>query len=141
MRLTVTVLHNVSPDMFFRYGPDSRLHHAHTFEVEADSVDTAANLVWTLTNVGDANELRQIAPHEAKYADEVTKYRARGNRSLSVSDVLVFHEGERPAGCLVVAGVGHDMLEAIPSYEEGTNGDVVSKSYLAHQEWMDRAKA
>jgi hypothetical protein len=144
VKLWVTVLHNVGADMFFRYDPaTSSLFHAHTFTVVADSVEQAADLAWTLTNVGDADELRQMAPHLSRYADQVTLYRARMNRSLSVGDVLEFHEGERFAGALVVEGVGHRSLTEPPLRQAITVGEV-SDSYRAHQalrEEQDRRDA
>lgn len=135
---SVLVLHNVGRDMFFRFHPKtSTLHHAHEFQVRADSPEAAANLIWTLANVGDAEELQMTAPYLSLYANQVTEYRARRNRSLSVSDVLIIKElgsGEpRLAKILVLAGVGHHMLEAVPDYTDGSNQTAVSKSYEAHQ--------
>lgn len=137
-RFAVTVLHNVSPDTFFRYHPDtSRLYHAHLFQVEADNVEHAANLVWVLTNVGDAQELYAHHPNLSQYADQVTAYRQRMNRSLSMSDVLVVHEVVRDqtvlAGVLVVKALGHEGLEFMPDYVDGDNDSEVSRSYEAHQ--------
>lgn len=137
MKLAVDVLHNVSEDMFFRYNPKtSRLFHAETFIVEADSVDDAANLVWTLTNCDGPDHLRTQWPHLASYAPQVKRYRDRMNRSLSVSDVLVFHEGERLAGVRVVEMIGHSSLDEAPRYERSTAD--VSPSYTAYQNLVRR---
>lgn len=135
MRLTVRVLHNVSQDMFFQYDPKtSQLYHAHDFQVVADNVDKAADLVWALANVDDAEHLHAVHPQFAfLYDDQVTAYRKRMNRSLSVSDVLVFYEGERFAGARVVATVGHDALDTEPAYTGGDNSTEVSTSFEAHQ--------
>jgi hypothetical protein len=133
MNLTVRVLHNVSRDMFFGYHPKtSRLYHAHTFQVSADNVEQAVNLVWVLTNIDDANALARRHPHLSQYGTQVTAYRARRNRSLSVADVLVVHEGARPAGVLAIVSVGHERLEAIPDYADGTNASPYSVAYQAH---------
>ena len=144
MKLTVTVLHNVGQDMFHRFRPDtSSLHHAHTFEVVADSVDDAANLIWNLTNVGDAEELRVMFPHLSEYAGQVTDYRARLNRSLSVADVLVFHEllrDEEPriAGGLAVAAVGFELIELPVDFTDGSNDSAFSESYRAIERYRER---
>lgn len=150
---TVTVLHNVSRDMFFRYHPDtSSLHHAHTFELDEPddtSPESVANLAWHLANVAGPDDL---PPRLEKYAEQVTAYRSRRNRSLSVSDVLVIHvvdagdtEGNGwwckahhdglcyIAGVLVVASVGHEGLEFVPTFEAGSNDTEVSKAYEASQ--------
>lgn len=137
MRFAVVVLHNVSDDMFFRYRPKtSALHHAHTFDVEADNLRQAGELVWILTNVGSADELRLSAPHLSRYAEAVEHYRRRQNRSLSVGDVLLFSEEERPAGALTVAMVGFDRIDGehlAPRFIERDNSALVSQSYEAHQ--------
>lgn len=138
MRLCVNVLHNVSQDMFLRYDPaTSALYHAYTFDVEADSVQDAANLVWVLANVDDADHLRQNHPHLARYAPQVTAYRARLNRSLSVSDVLVFHEGPRFAGALVVGIIGHWELGSVPTYTDTEPQSYRSASFRAHEKFRE----
>ena len=144
MNYTVTVLHNVSTDMFFRYHPEtSKLYHAHTFQVMADNTEGAANLIWTLANVDDADHLRQQWPHLSSYASQVMEYRARRNRSLSVSDVLVIYELRQEdahlAGILAVAGVGHDTLDRLPEYVDGNNETEYSASYAAHQAFRLRS--
>lgn len=146
MKLDAIVLHNVSEDMFWRFDPKtSSLHHAHTFRgIEADNIERAASLVWDLTNVGDANELRLMFPHLSQYADEVTKYRARKNRSLSVGDVLVFVEGERPAGVLAVASMGfkhYGTKDVRVDLNDVANLAPESLSYLAHQDRLEALSA
>lgn len=145
MRLHAFVLHNVSVDTFFRYNPKtSCLHHAHTFQVEADDLDKAADLIWILTNVDDANHLRTGHPHLAAYADEVTLYRQRKNRSLSVGDVIVFYERERPAGAMEVATVGFNLLSDFDptiNVRVVTNDRPESDSYLAWGRFAEAANA
>lgn len=112
MKLRAIVLHNVGPDMFWRYSPQtSRLFHAHTFQVEADSTAKAADLIWILTNVDSADDLRLRHSHLATYAEQMEHYRTRQNRSLSVGDVIVFMEGERVAGAVKVATVGFTEID------------------------------
>jgi hypothetical protein len=142
MKLDAIVLHNVCEDMFWRFDPrTSQLHHAHTFrDVEADNIDKAADLIWNLTNIGDANELRVNFPHLSKYADEVTNYRRRKNRSLSVGDVLVFVEGERPAGVLAVASMGFKHFgtkDVRVDLTDVANQADESLAYLAHQDRLE----
>jgi len=145
VNLSAVVLHNVSSDTFSRYNPEtSRLHHAHTFQIVADNADQAADLIWTLTNVDDANDLASMRPDLSLYGPQVTAYRRRKNRSLSVGDVVIFHELngiasfvttgalERLAGVRVVASIGWESLEGEPGYTGGSNDADVSQSYLAH---------
>lgn len=136
MKLTAVVLHNLGPGMFWKYEPDSaELYHAHNFEIEVDSPEQGANLVWTLTNVGGPDELRLTHPSLAKYADQVREYRSRMNRSLSVGDVIIFSEGERPAGAVAVAMMGFDDLFEDPSFTgPATNAGEHSAAYAAHLE-------
>lgn len=111
MKLRAYVLHNVSTDIFFRFDPTtSKVGHAHTFEIEADDPLKAADLLWTLTNVTDSNDLRLSWPHLAQYASQVTTYRRRKNRSLSVGDVIVQYEGIHLRSVLAVATVGFEDL-------------------------------
>lgn len=106
MKLDVIVLHNMTlGDMFFEYRRTSELAHAHTFHVEADNPVQAAHLIWTLTNVDGPNELRLLYPHLSQYADQVETYRARMNRSTSVSDVVVVMEGEQILRTLACARI------------------------------------
>jgi len=130
------VLHNVGPKMFWSFDKDN-LHHAHTFQVEADSVDAAANLVWILTNVGSHDELRLHHPHLAGYAAQVTDYRTRENRSLSVGDAIVFLERERLAGIVSVATVGFDEVKNfdMSALTNVNNDGVVSDARRAHGEF------
>lgn len=146
MNLSVLVLHNVGPTMFFGYKAEgSDLFHAHEFQVVADSAEEAANLVWNLTNIGDENELRLQFPHLAFYGPQVTAYRQRMNRSLSVGDVLVLHEigaGEpRFVATMAIAGLGHDLYPLVPPYAQGTNESEVSESYKAHMEFGRRVNS
>ena len=139
MNLSVTVLHNVSADMFFRYDPEtSKLFHAHTFQVVADNIDKAADLIWTLTNVDSANDLRSMRADLGLYAQQVDEYRARKNRSLSVGDVLVFRElaGDKSEGRFAGA-LWVDMLGFKPALEVaydggGSNQTTQSNAYEAH---------
>jgi len=137
MNLCATVLHNVTHgDRFWRYNPEtSRLVHAHTFEVAADNTDQAAELIWMLTNVDNANHLASMRSDLSHYGPQVTAYRRRMNRSLSVGDVVVFHEvvgdGQRLAGVRVVASVGWEALEAEPECIAGSNDTEISQSYAA----------
>ena len=109
MKLHAYVFHNVGPKMFWEYAPEN-MYHAHTFEVEADTIQGAANLIWNLTNVGNVDELRTMFPHLGEYGPQVSAYRSRENRSLSVGDAIVFLERERHAGSLAVAALGHDEV-------------------------------
>lgn len=138
MKLHAFVMHNVSRDMFFRYeDASSALHHAHTFVVEADDLENAANLIWILTNVDSADHLRLDYPHLAQYADAVTHYRSRKNRSLSVGDVIVFLERERYAGARALAMIGHEVVAFDPStIRTVTNERPESDAYLAHQRFF-----
>ncbi len=136
MNLHAFVLHNVSPDMFFRYDPKtSHLHHAHTLQVEADSPELACDLIWTLTNVDSADDLRLRSPHLARYAEQVTAYRERRNRSLSVGDVVVLFERERPLGSWAVAPFGFDALADVGKPRTVTNDRPISDAYIAHMEY------
>ena len=140
MRFTVTTLHNISEDMFFRFSPKtSRLFHAHDFQVEADSVEQAANLVWNLANVDSGDDLRQHFPHLSIYASQVDEYRRRRNRSLSMSDVLVFIEhahgwpgpgSSRACGALSIEAVGHKSITP-PEFKPGSNETLTSQAYEA----------
>ena len=140
MKFHAVVMHNVSRDMFWGYKPEtSVLHHAHTFQVEADNIEKAADLVWVLTNVDNADHLRMSHPHLSQYADQVTQYRERLNRSLSVADVIVFFERERYAGALAVAVVGHDAIDFDPTtIRTVTNDRDESDAYAAHQRFADQ---
>lgn len=145
MNLAATVLHNVSDDTFVRYDPEtSRLHHAHTFQIVADNADQAADLIWMLTNVDDANHLASMRSDLSLYGPQVTAYRRRKNRSLSVGDVVVFHEltgdVQRPAGVRVVTSADWETIEVAgrelsrgPMWAAGSNETETSQSYLAHE--------
>jgi hypothetical protein len=133
-------MHNVSFDMFFRYDPEtSALHHAHTFKVEADLDTKACDLIWILTNVDSANDLRLNYPHFSQYADQVTHYRQRKNRSLSVGDVIVLYERERFVGAFAVATVGFDPVAEPVNMEVATNDRDESDSYVAYRKFADAA--
>lgn len=140
MKLHAVVLHNYGPGMFWDYDPKTAdLHHAHTFVIEADNIEKAADLVWVLTNVDSADHLRLTSPHLAQYAEQVTHYRNRKNRSLSVADAIVFFEGERYAGALAVARVGHDPIEIDPTtLRTVTNDRAESEGFLAAQRLSGR---
>lgn len=140
MNLSALVLHNVSRDTFFRYDDrTSKLYHAHEFQVVADNIETAADLVWTLTNVDDQNHLNTIRPDLSLYGQQVVAYRQRRNRSLSVGDVIVFRdlEDERYVGAVAVASMGFEQLYVRPLYDQGKmpepNQTLVSEAYLAHE--------
>lgn len=148
MTLQCIVLHNVSRDMFFGFRPEtSRLFHAHTFtllddEAEQTAQESAANVIWHLTNVGDEVELAQMRPMMATvYGTQVAAYRRRRNRSLSVGDVLIFrHVGTVPgigensvAGVAAVEAIGHEWLEFEPTYTDGSNDTEVSEAYKASE--------
>lgn len=136
--LCATVLHNVSADSFLRYNAKtSRLYHANTFLVRADDVERAGNIVWAVTNVDDAEHLSLMHPELSHHRDDVQRYRERGNRSLSVGDVIVFHEGERIAGVLVVEQVGFRRLSGVPRFY--TAGRTVTHS-AAHTASVERAE-
>lgn len=136
MKLVAIVLHNVSADTFFRFNAEtSQLHHAHTFYIAADNIDKAADLVWTLTNADDADHLTSMRPDLGRHREDVTAYRGRSNRSLSVGDVIVFYEGERPAGSLAVAVVGWTPLDREPEWTGGPGNETpTSASFDAHQD-------
>lgn len=135
----VEALHNVSADTFTRYDPEtSKLFHAHSFQVGADSRDQALNLAWTLGNFG----VEDLPAHLSLYALQINEYRERMNRSLSVSDVLVVWEvhGDeaRLAGVFCIEPVGFRELEDIPPYERSLEHVEHSASYYAHQEVLPR---
>lgn len=134
MKLTAVVLHNCGPGMFWKYDPKTaELYHAHNFDIEADSIEQGANLVWDLANVGDADELRLNFAALSSYAPQVVAYRDRMNRSLSVGDVIIFSEGERPAGALVVASLGFERLATDPDFNGvASNTDENSAAFGAH---------
>lgn len=135
MRLTAVVLHNLGPGMFWKYDPaNAELFHAHNFTIEADNAEQGANLVWILANVGGPDELRLDHPSLSKYADQVREYRTRMNRSLSVGDVIIFSEGERPAGAVAVAMMGFDSCEDPEFNGPATNAEEHSAAYAAHLE-------
>lgn len=136
MKYEVEVLHNVSTDMFIRFSPEtSKLYHAFTFEVEAIDMEGAANIVWALANVDDADALTRFHPNLAHLAPQVTQYRECMNRSLSVSDVLAFRcEGEY-AGALAVEMIGHRELDKKPAFEPSRSWP--SASFDAHQRFME----
>ena len=133
MDLKATVLHNVSDDNFFRYDPEtSKLYHAHDFQVTADNPEKAASLIWDLTNVDDANHLQSMRPDLGHYGPQVTHYRARRNRSLSVGDAIVFHEGDRYAGTAVVLNIGFGWTNPV-QWEAGENTTRFSESFCASE--------
>lgn len=139
MKLYAYVLHNVGPKMFWSFDKDN-LHHAHTFQVEADSIEVAANLIWNLTNVGSTDDLRVNFPHLAEYAPQVSDYRMRENRSLSVGDAIVFLERERLAGILSVASVGFDEVTNFDMsvLTNVSNDGFLSDARKAHREFSRR---
>lgn len=153
MNLAAIVLHNVSEDTFDRYDPEtSKLYHAHTFQIVADNTDQAAELIWTLTNVDDANMLASVRADLSLYGPQVTEYRRRKNRSLSKGDVVLLREltegvgladlnerlsdrpdarAERPAGVRVVARYGWEALDDEPAHAAGSNKTGESLAYCA----------
>lgn len=138
MKTYALVMHNVGPDMFFTPNAED-LHHAHTFTVEADNIEQAANLVWTLTNVDGSDDLRLNFPHLAKYAPAVTHYRDRRNRSLSVADVIAFFEGERYAGALAIEAVGLRPFTLDPTtLRTVTNDRAESDARRAMRDLLDK---
>lgn len=104
----------------------------------ADDAERGASIVWDLANVDSAQDL--IGTPLEQYGEQVTAYRARMNRSLSVSDVLVIREDKRLCGVLVVASIGFDGLEFMPKYAPGSNKTAQSISYCAHQALMQRER-
>lgn len=134
MNLTAVVLHNVGVGMFWQYNPDTaELYHAHNFTIEADGIERAADLVFTLANVGSPEDLHFDQPTLSRYVPQVRHYRQRMNRSLSVGDVIVFSEGERPAGSLAVAPLGFEPLTTDPEFAgPASNAGEHSAAYLAH---------
>lgn len=135
MKLHAYVMHNVGPQMFWSYS-EEHLHHAHTFTVEADTIESAANLIWILTNVDSADSLRLEYPHFSQYAPQVAAYRSRENRSLSVGDAIVFLERERPAGALAVASLGFDEVEFdLERLTNVSNGNSASDARKAHDQF------
>jgi hypothetical protein len=133
MNLSATVLHNVSRDSMFQpFNPETAdLAHAHEFQIVADNVNQAGDLIWLLTNIGDPDDL---PAHLTLYRDQVSEYRSRMNRSLSVGDVIILRDLNRdlfPAGVLAVEPVGFKGLEFIPAYTGGSNSTLTSESYVA----------
>lgn len=142
MRLTAVLLHNVSVDTFWGYKPKtSSLFHSHTFEVNADTPELAADIVWILTNADSSDWLRLHYPHLSQYAGQMERYRERKNRSTSVGDVIVFYEGERPAGAWSCEPMGWKRVSADePQFAceytpDKLNASEVSASHEAHIEW------
>ena len=137
MNLAVTVLHNVSDRMFTDFDPStSKLYHAHTFQVIADGMEQACNLIWELTNV-DGPEM--LPNHLSLYGNQVREDRSRMNRSLSVGDVLRIEDLGRDGepltlGWRAVASLGWTIVVPAPLYIRGTNASPMSQSYLAHEE-------
>lgn len=138
MRLKARVLHNVGPTMFFGYHPEvGDLFHAHDFDLVADNADTAADLIWTLCNVDDASHLTSLRPDLGEYGVQVTAYRARMNRSLSVSDVIVFYdENGRWIATMAVESVGHKHYAQEPAFEDGSNDTTSSVARLAWEQLL-----
>lgn len=136
MKLHAYVFHNVGPKMFWEYDAEHQFH-AHTFQVEADNIDAAADLIWDLTNVGNADELRINFPHLSKYAEQVAEYRRRENRSLSVGDAIVFLERERYVGTLAVAAIGFtEVAFDLDKLTNVSNVNIRSDARRAHQEFQ-----
>ena len=144
-RFTVTVLHNVSRDMFLHYSPEtSKLYHAHTFtDIDADTPEDAANVVWMLANVDDADNLTKSMPNLSRYAPQVTEYRRRRNRSLSVSDVLIIRGTEdtgrfagRTVDILSVEMLGHSKVTHVPPFADSDLNSETSASYEALQTFI-----
>ena len=142
MKYAAFVLHNVSADMFWGFKPEtSRLYHAHTFTIEADTPELGAEVIWVLTNVDSADDLRINHSHLAQYADQVTEYRRRKNRSLSVGDVVVFYQGEKPLVAKAVEGEGwkdYTLDDLIPTDAslDARNIHPESQAYEAMQDLM-----
>lgn len=127
-------LHGVNPNYMFQTykGERSVLAHAHDFEVTADTPANALELIWMLTNVGDDQELNALRPDLGHYGDQVQAYRSRRNRSLSVGDVVLIYDGDDYVGGYAVEPFGWtDLARRPPVAFGGTNGSVVSASYLA----------
>lgn len=139
MKLKARVLHNVGPTMFFGYHPEAEdLYHAHDFEIMADNVDTAADLLWTLCNVDDASHLTSMRPDLGEYGVQVTHYRHRRNRSLSVSDVIVFYdESDRWIATMAVESVGHRHYAQEPAFKEGSNDTHQSVARTAWEQLLE----
>lgn len=132
MNLTVKVLHAVGPGMFASYRPEgSDLFHAHDFDVVADNPEQAADLVWTLCNVDDANHLSSIRSDLSIYGAQVTAYRQRKNRSLSMGDVLVFFEGDHFVTAMAIEAMGHREYPLEPVHAGGSNEDAESSAFIA----------
>lgn len=143
MRMKARVLHSVGEGMFLSYHPEgSNLFHAHDFDLVAENVEEAANLLWTLCNVDDANHLTSMRPDLEAYGSQVTAYRQRRNRSLSMGDVLVFYsENGSWLATMALEAIGHSHYAQEPGYEAGSNDEEFSRSYHAWQALLDAQRA
>lgn len=122
MRLSAAVLFNEGEHHFFGYdAKTAQLRFGFQFLIEADNVEKAGDLIFLLTNVDDANDLRLNHPTLSQYAKQVAAYREARCRSLSVGDVIEFLEGDRLAGVLAVESLGFKKLNKRPNRKVGAS--------------------
>lgn len=131
MNLAVTVLHYVR--YADRDAGDGDHHHAHTFQVMADNVDLAADVVYTLANVDNED---MLPANLRLYGPQVKHYRERMNRSMTVGDILVMEalseDTARIAAVLGCQPTGWTKLDIQPEYDTTAgNHSQVSESYQA----------
>jgi hypothetical protein len=109
---SVTVFHNAGPGRFHRYLPSDPLVPVCDLTVEAPSRDTAAEVVFAITNSWP-DELHC----NLRYGPEVATYRAAscrhcrsGTSSLSVGDVLLIRDGHGGETWSACAWTGFEHL-------------------------------
>lgn len=142
--MKILVLHNVGHGMFWEYISDkAQLHHAHTFEIPAHYppivVTHTASWIFELCNVDP--DMLQVE-EEVK---QVEHYRNRRNRSLSVSDVIIFMNGEAPVIALAcqrsewepLSDEERDRILAETDLSDVDNHLDVSLAWHAHQPLYD----
>lgn len=111
----VTVFHNAGPGRFHRYLPSDQLVRVCDLTVEAPSLDTAAEVVFIITNSWPDQLLCNL-----RYAPQVAAYRAArcrhcrsGTSSLSIGDVLLIRDGHGGETWSACAWTGFHRLAAV----------------------------
>ena len=139
MRYIVTICHAHPPQ--FTHGMGINLeglngeptyYEALQIIEEAEEPTEVLEVAFTLGNVDGPEMLPDRLSH---LADEVRKYRALGNRSLSVGDVVILTPvstvaSERPSAW-ICASLGWEQLERIPEVVPTPTDSARSAAHLA----------
>lgn len=140
MEYEARILHNIGPGRFFAYRDTDDLVEADQLHLVAENDEAALNLAYHLCNIDGPH---MLTASQRNYAPAVQRYRDRGNRSLSVADVVTLtplevDNSSTPVAITArsrawaVATIGFEPLDGTPTFAPDDPAATTSASYLAH---------